>query len=46
VVPARFDTLPITRIGTIREGRPGLVELGGRKLKAGGWDHFARSGDI
>ena len=43
VVPERFDKLALTRVGTVRAGRPGLVEMGGKKLKAGGWDHFARA---
>jgi len=38
--PAEFESLPLTRIGTMREGKPGLVRLLGRRLEPGGWDHF------
>jgi len=38
--PAQFDGLPLTRIGTVREGKPGLVRYLGRRLERGGWDHF------
>lgn len=40
-VPARFENLPLTRIGVIRRGRAGRVLLSGRKLPALGYDHFA-----
>ncbi len=38
--PAEHEGVLITRIGTIRKGRPGLVRLLGRPLKPGGYDHF------
>ncbi len=40
--PRSFEGLPLTRIGTIRSGRPGRVLLRGRPLAPGGWDHFRR----
>jgi thiamine-monophosphate kinase len=39
-VPAEFEGLPLTRIGTMRKGTPGAVELEGRPLAALGYDHF------
>jgi thiamine-monophosphate kinase len=41
-VPARFQGLPLTRIGTMQKGRPGLVLLAGKKLPRLGFDHFRR----
>ena len=41
-VPRSFDGLPLQRIGTIRKGRPGLVEIEGRPLPPRGYDHFRR----
>jgi thiamine-monophosphate kinase len=41
-VPRSFDGLPLKRIGTIRKGRPGLVEIEGRPLPPRGYDHFRR----
>lgn len=41
-VPARFGSLPLTQIGVIRRGRPGVVFLSGRRLAPLGYDHFAR----
>jgi thiamine-monophosphate kinase len=38
-VPAEFEGLPLTRIGTMRRGA-GVV-LDGAELEALGWDHFA-----
>jgi thiamine-monophosphate kinase len=38
--PARHQGVPITRIGTVWKGKPGLVCLLGRPLKPGGYDHF------
>ena len=38
--PQEFEGLPLTRIGTMRKGKPGLVHLLGRRLKPGGWDHL------
>ncbi|MCC6591090.1 MAG: thiamine-monophosphate kinase [Bryobacterales bacterium] len=37
-----FRGLPLTRIGTIVEGRAGAMTLFGTALKPGGYDHFAR----
>ncbi|HTS24285.1 MAG TPA: thiamine-phosphate kinase [Bryobacteraceae bacterium] len=39
-VPARFEGLPLTRLGTVRKGRPGAVLLGGAPLAPLGYDHF------
>jgi thiamine-monophosphate kinase len=39
-VPARFEGIPLTRIGEMRKGRAGEVRLEGRVLPALGWDHF------
>jgi len=39
-VPAEFEGLPLTRIGTMRKGRSGLVELSGVPLAPLGFDHF------
>jgi thiamine-monophosphate kinase len=39
-VPARFENLPLTRIGVIRRGHAGRVLLSGRTLPALGYDHF------
>ena len=39
-VPAEFEGLPLTRIGTMRRGKAG-VTLDGAPLEALGWDHFA-----
>ncbi|HKX00201.1 MAG TPA: thiamine-phosphate kinase [Bryobacteraceae bacterium] len=42
-VPAHFESLPLTRIGTIRRGNAGRVTLNGQPLVALGYDHFRRS---
>ena len=42
-VPARFEKLPLTRIGVIRRGPAGLVLLDGQPLAPLGYDHFRRS---
>lgn len=42
-VPARFERLPLSRIGVVRRGPAGLVLLNGQKLAALGYDHFRRS---
>jgi thiamine-monophosphate kinase len=42
-VPARFETLPLTRIGVIRRGPAGRVLLDGQSLAPLGYDHFRRS---
>ena len=39
-VPRRFEGLPLTRIGVVRQGRPGAVELDGAPLEPLGYDHF------
>jgi len=39
-VPAEFEGLPLTRIGSIRKGRPGDVRLEGAPLPALGYDHL------
>lgn len=41
-VPAAFEGLPLTRIGSIRRGAPGRVLLAGEVLKPLGYDHFRR----
>jgi thiamine-monophosphate kinase len=39
-VPPDFEGLPLTRIGTIRKGRPGAILLDGAPLPALGYDHL------
>jgi thiamine-monophosphate kinase len=39
-VPGEFEGLPLTRIGVMRRGRPGAVELDGAPLAPLGYDHF------
>jgi thiamine-monophosphate kinase len=39
-VPHHFKRLPLTRIGTMRKGRPGAVELDGVALAPLGYDHL------
>lgn len=39
-VPARFENLPLTRIGVMRRGQAGAVYLSGEPLAALGYDHF------
>ncbi len=39
-VPASFEGLPLTRIGTMRKGRPGQVFLDGAPLAPRGYDHL------
>lgn len=41
-VPDRFGTLPLTRIGSIRKGRPGEVTFFGWRLPPRGYDHFRK----
>jgi thiamine-monophosphate kinase len=38
--PRQFQGLPLTRIGTMRKGRPGAVEWNGLPLAPLGYDHF------
>jgi thiamine-monophosphate kinase len=40
-VPAQFQGLPLTKIGTITRGEPGEVRLNGEPLAPRGYDHFA-----
>jgi len=40
IVPEHWLDFPLTRIGAIRKGSPGRVELHGRTLDPLGWDHF------
>jgi len=42
-VPAEHDGMTLTRIGTIRRGRAGVVEYLGAALEPRGWDHFTNS---
>jgi thiamine-monophosphate kinase len=42
-LPDNYNGIPLTRIGTIQKGKPGLVELLGRPLSPRGYDHFRRS---
>jgi thiamine-monophosphate kinase len=39
-VPASFNGIPLTRIGTLTAGRPGRVTLDGEPLPPRGWDPF------
>jgi thiamine-monophosphate kinase len=41
-VPATFEGLPLTRIGTMRRGRPGAVFLDNAPLPPLGYDHFRK----
>jgi thiamine-monophosphate kinase len=41
-VPAAFDGLPLTRIGSIGSGAAGRVLLDGARLEPLGYDHFRR----
>jgi thiamine-monophosphate kinase len=41
-VPASFEGLRLTRIGTMRKGRPGAVFLEGAPLPPLGYDHFRK----
>ena len=43
-VPPSFERLPLTQIGTIVRGRPGLVQFEGCPLPPCGYDHFRRGG--
>ncbi len=42
-VPERFAGLPLTRVGTIRAGRPGEITFFGHPLAPAGYDHFRPS---
>jgi thiamine-monophosphate kinase len=39
-VPARWKGVPLTRIGVVRKGSPGVVLLDGEPLAPLGYDHF------
>ena len=39
-VPREFEGLPLTRIGAMRPGHPGVVRLDGAPLEPLGYDHF------
>jgi thiamine-monophosphate kinase len=39
-VPDAFAGVALTRIGTMRKGHPGAVELDGKPLAPRGYDHF------
>jgi thiamine-monophosphate kinase len=41
-VPARFEGLRLTRIGTMRKGRAGEVRMNGAVLEPQGYDHFRK----
>jgi thiamine-monophosphate kinase len=41
-VPAEFAGVPLTRIGMLREGRPGVVTLDGKPLPPLGYDHLRK----
>jgi len=41
-VPHEFEGVPLTRIGTMRKGRPGAVQLDGHPLAPLGYDHFRK----
>ncbi len=41
-VPERFESLRLTRIGTMRKGRAGEVRWNGAVLKPQGYDHFRK----
>jgi thiamine-monophosphate kinase len=40
--PVEFEGVPLTRIGTMRKGRPGEIQLAGRRLAPLGYDHFRK----
>jgi thiamine-monophosphate kinase len=40
-VPARIGKLPVTEIGVVTRGKPGMVLLDGQPLQSKGFDHFA-----
>ena len=39
-LPQKHQTIRLTKIGTMREGKPGLVRLNSEPLPPLGWDHF------
>ncbi|MBZ5727985.1 MAG: thiamine-phosphate kinase [Acidobacteriia bacterium] len=44
LAPTEFDGVPLTRIGAMRKGRAGLVELNGAPLPPRGYDHLRGTG--
>lgn len=42
-VPAEFEGLPLTRIGTMRKGPAGLVRLDGARVPQLGYDHLRQT---
>jgi thiamine-monophosphate kinase len=40
LVPRRFESVPLTKIGAMRKGQPGAVFLSGRVLPPLAYDHF------
>lgn len=42
-IRSQFRGVALTRIGTMRKGKPGAVSLDGRPLPPLGYDHFSRS---
>ena len=42
-IPAKFENIPLTRIGRVVKGRPGEVLLKGKPLEPLGFDHFRKS---
>jgi len=41
-VPSEAASVPLTRIGEVREGEAGRVTFLGELLQPGGWDHFRK----
>jgi thiamine-monophosphate kinase len=41
-VPERFESLRLTRIGTMRKGRAGEIRMNGAALEPRGYDHFRK----
>ena len=39
-VPPAYQGIPLTRIGVVTRGRPGMVRFEGRRLEPLGYDHF------
>ncbi len=44
-IPSRHRSIPLTRIGTVRQGRAGKLELFGWPVAPLGWDHLRGVGD-
>jgi thiamine-monophosphate kinase len=41
-IPQFWHDIPLTRVGTILDGRPGAIKYAGRPLKPAGYDHFRK----